>query len=74
MVTVEIRVPRNRVRLEEVEEYLGSNRLYRKGTDESHYANFLERSQADLAVVNLNSMPGVKARVLDGSPDPPISR
>ena len=66
MVTVEINLLRSRERQEEVESYLGHNRLYRKGTNEAQYLDFQERAQADLAVVNLNLMPQVKARILGG--------
>lgn len=49
--------------LPEVEQVVGAAHLYRKGTNREWYAN-LGREQADLAVVNLNLIPGVRAKIM----------
>jgi hypothetical protein len=51
--------------LPEVEELVGRNRLYVKGTDPSRYVD-LERAEADLLVLNLNYLVGTKAQILGG--------
>jgi len=48
----------------EVEELVGSHRLYRKGTNQEWYLDFQERPEADLVLVNLNLLPGVEAHYL----------
>jgi hypothetical protein len=63
MVTIEIQGIR-RQNLAEVRSLLQARRLYRKGTDPGEYADFQERSEAHLAIANLNLLPGIKARVL----------
>jgi hypothetical protein len=63
-VTLEIRV--RQAQLREVESLVGSNRLYKKGTDSSQYLDLRDRAEADLLVVNLGLIPGVKARILGG--------
>jgi hypothetical protein len=60
-VTVEIAARRHA--LLEVEDLLGKDRLYRKGTNPEWYAN-LPRDVADLQVVHLNLIPGVRARIV----------
>ena len=52
--------------LPEVEALVGSNRLYRRGTDEGLLLACRDRAEADLLAVNLNLTPGVKARILGG--------
>ena len=54
MPTISIEVRHPDLRLKEVEQFLGTTRLYRKGTNPEVYADFPDRSAADLAVVNLN--------------------
>jgi hypothetical protein len=63
-VTVEITGRNLWRRINEVEAFVGSRRLYLKGTDSSRYLDCQERAEADLLVVNLNLMPDVKARIL----------
>jgi len=55
--------------LQEVEALVGRYCLYRKGTDSGQFLN-CDRARADLLMVNLNLIPGVKARIL-GDPIPP---
>jgi hypothetical protein len=50
----------------ELEQFVGSNRLYLKGTDASRYVDCRDRAEADLVVANLNYLPGVQARILGG--------
>jgi hypothetical protein len=64
MVTLEIHGLRKENR-KEVEWEVGSHRLYLKGTNPEEYVD-LERSQADLALVNLNLIPGIRAKLLAG--------
>gem|GEM_PF-4070939 len=63
-VTLEIRL--RPAQLREVESLAGSHRLYRKGTDYSWYLDLPDRAEADLAMVNLELIPGVKVRILGG--------
>lgn len=64
MVTVEISQPSSRRDLKEIESLVGRNFLYDKGTNRELYADFQDRLRADLIVVNLNLLPGVKARIM----------
>ena len=62
VTTLEIRA--RQAQLQEIEQLVGRHRLYEKGTDSSRYLDFRDRAEADLAMVNLNLIPGVKARIL----------
>jgi hypothetical protein len=48
---------------EDIESLIGRDRLYLKGTNPEMYVNFRDRATADLAVVNLNLIPGIRARI-----------
>ena len=63
-LTVEISGPNLWRRLNEVEAFVGTNRLYKKGTDSSRYVDCRDREQANFLVINLNLMPEVHARIL----------
>ncbi len=56
-------------RINEVSAFVGSNRLYLKGSDQAYYLDARDRAEADMLVHNLNLMsPEVHARILG---DPP---
>jgi hypothetical protein len=64
MVTVEIRGANWR-NLKEIRSIVGAARLYTKGTNNPEdYVDFQDLSRAQLAVVNLNLVPGIQARVV----------
>ena len=46
---------------------VGSDRLYRKGTDPDWYADYLERSDAAMALITLACVFRVKARIMGDS-------
>ena len=64
MLTLQIKGMRHRSQLLELRQLVGENRLYSKGTDESLYVDYRLRSEAHLALTNLNLMHGVRARIL----------
>jgi len=72
-VTLEISGPRYHLRLNEISALVGSNRLYLKGTNRAHYLDCRDREEADLLLVNLRNMDGVKVRILGDPLDPPPS-
>jgi hypothetical protein len=52
-------------KLPQVEEVVGRHRCYRQGTDARVFVDFSAREWADLAMVNLNLIPGVHAEILE---------
>jgi len=62
MVTLEIRSPSEKP----LREALEARRLYRKGTNPEYYVDLRNRAEADLLAVNLNLLPRVRARVIEG--------
>lgn len=67
MVTLQISNIRTAEAFREVSGCVGFNRLYRKGTDPDWYADYLERSEAQMAIVTLGYVPGVRARIMGDS-------
>ncbi len=51
-------------RFREVESIIGPSRLYRKGTGIELFADYGNREHADLAMVALNYLAGVRAEVV----------
>jgi hypothetical protein len=51
-------------RFKEVETVVGPSRLYRKGTGIELFADYGNRDHADLAMVALNYLPGVRAEIV----------
>ena len=66
MVTIEITGAEKPCSLKEVEAEVGVNRLRRRGTDDGWFVDYRDRESADLVVINLNCIPGVKARICGG--------
>lgn len=65
MVKVVIKGANSEHRLNQIEEVVGKHRVYLQGTFPDLLCDFARREWADLAVVNLNLIPGVKAEILD---------
>jgi hypothetical protein len=65
MVTLELSGPNLWKRLAEIEAFVGSNRLYFKGTNRARYLNCPGRAEADLLAANLSLMPEVHLRILE---------
>jgi len=63
MVTLEIYGVNRPSQHREMQEILGPYRVYRRGTDLQYLVDFHRREEAHLAMVNLNQLPGVKARI-----------
>lgn len=64
MFTVAIEGARKHQHFQEIEGFVGTGRLYLKGTDQAYFVDYQDRASADLAVVNLNQIEGIKARLL----------
>ena len=47
----------------DVEQIIGHNRIFSQGTDRTLYVDFARREWADLAMVNLNTIQGVRAKI-----------
>jgi hypothetical protein len=62
MLKVEIKGVRTPDQFDEVRRIVGGH-PYRQGTEENLFADFPYRDSADLAIVNLNLVPGVRARI-----------
>lgn len=63
-VTVELAGADRPHLIQEVEQLVGRHQLYRKGTNPEQYFDCRDRAEADLVVINLNLVLGVKARIL----------
>lgn len=51
--------------VEKVEDTIGRGRIFNQGTDSRLFAEFYRRDLADLAVINLNLIHGVKAEIME---------
>lgn len=78
MLTLQIKGAQGPERLKDIQEIVGGVHLYRKGTDLEWYADFSNREWANLSMVNLNLIPGIKASILSdpyiASREAPTSR
>jgi len=66
-ITLEIAEPRSVPQFLELEKFVGSGRLYQKGTNHFLYVDFQDLGSAQLMMVNLNAG-GYKARVMSCRP------
>ena len=67
MVTIQISNVRTVEALHDVAGCVGSSRLYRKGTDPDWYADYIERSDAHMAIIALRCVARVRARIMGDS-------
>jgi hypothetical protein len=62
-ITLQISLPSDQQSHQRVREVLSPYQPYLKGTDLEWYVDFQDRATAHLRMVNLNQLPGVKAKV-----------
>jgi hypothetical protein len=64
MLRVSVRGVSSPQRFQQLREVVPGRSPYRQGTDPTLLLDFQRREEADLAVVNLNLLPGIQARIL----------